>query len=109
MNETGPEAVPPLASGSIEPRMFDRLIPEPEPPRKIIPSLVFQSRIDSIVSSTREDEARAALRALLEADVEPDRRVERGHLVQQDVRELVLEGARVLLGREVAAARGPSR
>ena len=52
MKETGPDAVPPLASGSIEPRMFDRLIPEPEPPRKIIPSLVFQSRIDSIVSST---------------------------------------------------------
>src|ERR1700678_824739 len=52
MNETGPDAVPPLASGSIEPRMFDRLIPEPEPPRKIIPSFVFQSRIDSIVSST---------------------------------------------------------
>src|ERR671920_78541 len=52
MNETGPEAVPPLLSGSIEPRMFDRLIPEPEPPRKMLPSLVFQSRIDSIVSST---------------------------------------------------------
>src|SRR5271154_3456673 len=52
MNDTGPDAVPPLASGSIEPRMFDRLIPEPEPPLKIIPSLVFQSRIDSIVSST---------------------------------------------------------
>ena len=32
--------------------MFERLIPEPEPPRKIMPSLVFQSRIDSIVSST---------------------------------------------------------
>ncbi len=32
--------------------MFERLIPEPEPPRKILPSLVFQSRIDSIVSST---------------------------------------------------------
>ena len=27
-------------------------MPEPEPPRKIRPSLVFQSRIDSIVSST---------------------------------------------------------
>jgi hypothetical protein len=27
-------------------------MPEPEPPRKIIPSLVFQERIDSIVSST---------------------------------------------------------
>ena len=52
MKETGPEAVPPLASGSIEPRMFDRLMPEPEPPRKIRPSRVFQSRIDSIVSST---------------------------------------------------------
>ena len=32
--------------------MFDRLMPEPDPPRKIIPSLVFHSRIDSIVSST---------------------------------------------------------
>src|ERR687896_2368989 len=36
MNETGPDAVPPLLSGSIDPRMFDRLIPEPEPPRKIL-------------------------------------------------------------------------
>src|SRR5829696_1782701 len=52
MKDTGPEAVPPLDSGSVEPRMFERLIPEPEPPRKILPSLVFQSRIDSIVSST---------------------------------------------------------
>src|SRR5215207_6368922 len=52
MKDTGPDAVPPLDSGSIEPRMLERLIPEPEPPRKILPSLVFQSRIDSIVSST---------------------------------------------------------
>src|SRR6188472_340535 len=52
MNETGPLAVPPLLSGSIEPRIFERLIPEPEPPRKIRPSFVFQSRIDSIESST---------------------------------------------------------
>src|SRR5829696_4330483 len=52
MNDTGPDAVPPLDSGSIDPRMLERLIPEPEPPRKILPSLVFQSRIDSIVSST---------------------------------------------------------
>ena len=52
MKETGPEAVPPFDSGSIEPRMFERLMPEPEPPRKIVPSLVFQSRIDSIVSLT---------------------------------------------------------
>src|SRR3954469_24455565 len=52
MKDTGPEAVPPLLSGSIEPRMLDRLIPEPEPPRKIRPSRVFQSRIESIVSCT---------------------------------------------------------
>src|SRR5919107_1947289 len=52
MNDTGPLAVPPLLSGSIEPRILDRLMPEPEPPRKILPSLVFQSRIESIVSST---------------------------------------------------------
>jgi hypothetical protein len=32
--------------------MFDRLMPDPEPPRKICPSFVFQSRIDSIESST---------------------------------------------------------
>src|SRR3954466_7764815 len=52
MNETGPDAVPPLDSGSIEPRMFERLMPEPEPPRKMLPSLVFQPRMDSIESST---------------------------------------------------------
>ncbi len=52
MKETGPLAVPPLERCSFEPRMFERLIPEPEPPRKIMPSLVFQPRIDSIVSST---------------------------------------------------------
>src|SRR5690349_22301836 len=52
MNETGPDAVPPLLSGSIEPRIFERLIPDPEPPRKMIPSLVFHSRIDSMLSST---------------------------------------------------------
>src|SRR3954447_13557776 len=52
MNDTGPLAVPPFASGSIDPRMFDRLMPEPEPPRKMLPSLVFQSRIESMLSST---------------------------------------------------------
>src|SRR3954469_172855 len=52
MNETGPLAVPPFDSGSIDPRIFERLIPEPEPPRKILPSLVFQPRIESMSSST---------------------------------------------------------
>ena len=52
MKLTGPEAMPPLESGSIEPRIFERLIPEPEPPLKMIPSLVFQARIESMSSST---------------------------------------------------------
>src|SRR5690349_12034315 len=52
MKLTGPDAVPPLDSGSIDPRIFDRLIPEPEPPRKMLPSLVFHDRIESISSST---------------------------------------------------------
>src|SRR3954453_20647218 len=52
MKLTGPEAMPPLESFSIEPRILERLIPEPEPPLKMIPSCVFQSRIDSMSSST---------------------------------------------------------
>ena len=52
MKDTGPEAVPPRLKGSCEPRIRDRLMPEPEPPRKMIPSLVFHSRIDSMSSCT---------------------------------------------------------
>src|SRR3989338_183584 len=52
MKETGPEAVPPPASRSREARMLGRLRPEPEPYLKIIPSLRYHSRMDSIVSST---------------------------------------------------------
>src|SRR3954453_21575430 len=52
MNDTGPLARPPFERCSCELRMFERLMPEPEPPRKIIPSLVFHSRIEPIVSST---------------------------------------------------------
>src|SRR5690606_11729771 len=52
MKLTGPEASPPEESSSIEPRMRDRLTPAPEPPLKISPSSLYQSRIDSIESST---------------------------------------------------------
>src|ERR671916_681827 len=52
MNDTGPDAVPPLDSGSIDPRILERLMPDPEPPRKMRPSRVFQSRMDSMLSST---------------------------------------------------------
>src|SRR3954451_16021816 len=52
MKETGPEAVPPEDSSSLEERMRDRLSPAPEPPLKIRPSSRYQFRIESIVSST---------------------------------------------------------
>src|SRR5919202_1047962 len=52
MNDTGPDAVPPDDSSSLEERIFDRFTPAPEPPLKIRPSSLYQSRIDSMSSST---------------------------------------------------------
>src|SRR3954466_15017545 len=52
MKETGPEAVPPEDSSSLEERMRERLRPAPEPPWKIFPSSLYQLRIESIESST---------------------------------------------------------
>ena len=57
MKLTGPEAVPPPLRSSTEERMRDRLMPAPEPPLKIVPSSTYQLRIESILSSTDEDEA----------------------------------------------------
>src|SRR6201984_1563588 len=51
MKDTGPDAYPPFDSCSFDERSFDRLTPEPEPPRKMTPSRRIQSRIDSIESS----------------------------------------------------------
>src|SRR6185503_7738120 len=52
MKETGPDAVPPPANCSLEERILERLTPQPEPPLKMTPSLRYQSRIESMVSST---------------------------------------------------------
>src|SRR5580692_8063361 len=52
MKLTGPLAVPPELSNSLLDRIRDRLTPEPEPPRKIRPSSLYHSRMDSMVSST---------------------------------------------------------
>src|SRR5213592_348314 len=52
MNDTGPDAVPPEESSSLDERMRERLRPAPEPPLKISPSSRYQFRIESIVSST---------------------------------------------------------
>ena len=52
MKETGPDAVPPLESSSLDERMRERLRPAPEPPLKMKPSSLYQLRIESIESST---------------------------------------------------------
>src|SRR3954471_18756192 len=52
MNETGPLAVPPDDSSSLDDRMRERLRPAPEPPLKMNPSSLYQLRIESIESST---------------------------------------------------------
>src|SRR6202043_593928 len=52
MKLTGPEAVPPPFSGSREERIREGLIPDPEPPLKMVPSSLYQARMASMVSST---------------------------------------------------------
>ena len=52
MNETGPDAVPPPASGSFEERMPDRFEPVPEPYLNSMPSVLARPRMESMVSLT---------------------------------------------------------
>src|ERR1700729_1509420 len=52
MKLTGPLAVPPEDSNSLDDRIRDKFRPAPEPPLKIRPSSRYQFRIESIVSST---------------------------------------------------------
>src|SRR3989442_3833660 len=51
MKDTGPEASPPADTCSCELRSRERLMPEPEPPLKIRPSVLYQSRIEWLESS----------------------------------------------------------
>src|SRR3954449_7879052 len=52
MKDTGPDAVPPPFTRSFEDRSVLRLIPDPEPPLKIVPSSTYQLRIEDMWSST---------------------------------------------------------
>src|SRR4028118_550210 len=52
MKDTGPDAVPPEDSSSLDDRMRERFRPAPEPPWKIFPSSLYQFRMESIESST---------------------------------------------------------
>src|SRR5215204_3266499 len=52
MKLTGPDAVPPEDSSSLDERIRERLSPAPEPPLKMKPSSLYQLRIESIESPT---------------------------------------------------------
>src|SRR3954463_7748852 len=52
MKETGPDAVPPPLSSSLDERIGDRLVPVPEPYLNSMPSVLAGPRIDSMESST---------------------------------------------------------
>src|SRR3990172_5778858 len=52
MKDIGPEGLPPLLRNSFDERRLEILTPAPEPSRKISPSVLYHSRISSIVSPT---------------------------------------------------------
>src|SRR5579862_6303703 len=52
MKETGPEAVPPPESFSLEERRLEKFVPVPEPYLKSMPSVLARSRMDSMLSET---------------------------------------------------------
>jgi hypothetical protein len=52
IKETGPEATPPTDNGSMEERILERLIPEPEPPLNIMASVLARSMMELIESPT---------------------------------------------------------
>src|SRR6266513_615280 len=52
MNDTGPDAVPPPASSSLDERIGERFVPVPDPNLNSMPSVLASVRIESIVSCT---------------------------------------------------------
>src|SRR5258708_11524576 len=60
MNDTGPDARPPPERLSLLERIVETLMPEPEPPLNMTPSVLNQSRIESIESSTEKMKQAAA-------------------------------------------------
>src|SRR6202789_4503325 len=52
MKESGPDAVPPPLRVSMEPRMFERFEPAPEPHLKSMPSVLARVRMESSESCT---------------------------------------------------------
>ncbi len=108
MKQTGPMAVPPPRRPSDLLRMGLRLEPVPEPNLKSIPSVLARPRMLSMVSSTELMKQAEHCGLLVDPHVEPDRAVEGGALLEEDVGQLVVEGGLVLIGREVAVLVAPA-
>ena len=102
MKLTGPEAVPPEESSSLEERMRERFRPAPEPPLKIRPSSRYQLRIESISSSTARMKQALTCCGALVPTLNQTGELKLKHLVQQHPGQLVLEDLGVALGGEVA-------
>ncbi len=102
MKDTGPEAVPPEDSSSLDERIRERFRPAPEPPLKMKPSSLYQLRIESIESSTARMKQAETCCGEGVPTLNQTGRVEREVLVQQEPGQLVLEGLGVGRGREVA-------
>ena len=96
-------AVHPLLRGA-ERRQVDA---RARPPLKIVPSSTYQLRIEDMWSSTARMKQADACADMPGTPVEPHRRVERRLLRHQQVRELLGEDLRVLIGGEVAAGPPP--
>src|SRR5262245_56450466 len=52
MNETGPEGMPPAERRSFDERIGEKFVPVPDPYLKSMPSVLANSKIEGIVSST---------------------------------------------------------
>ena len=137
MNDSGPEGLPPPESFSRCDRSVDRSVPVPEPNLKSMASLRASSMMSSMLSLHALDEAGRALRILVrvlrlldvvglrvpvpvalraldavlvvQADVEPDGRIERPVLVQAEPGQVAIEPLAVLGRGEVAVFACPSR
>ena len=109
MKLTGPEAMPPPDIRALDERMGDRFTPAPEPYLNSMASVLARSMMLLMLSWTELMKHARALRLLLDADVEPDRRVEAHLLVDQEVGQLRLERGEVLVRGEVAVGLRPGR
>ena len=89
--------------------MADRFEPVPDPNLNSIPSVFARPRIDSIVSCTELMKQAEHCGRLLEADVEPDRAVERRLLIDEQVLQVVAERLQVVVAGEVLLLARPRR